>query len=186
MPTSAKSCRKDSVEDFSKEPIENIQWLRAKSLSSNTYNPNVVFDDELKLLEHSILTNGWLQPILANPDGIIIDGFHRWRLSMESKKIAERYDGRLPVVTLDLSIPDAMMLTIRINRAKGTHIAFKMSDIVKVLVDEHDLSPGEIATGIGATKDEMDLLYAGDVFKRKGIKNYRYSSAWYPIEDKNK
>ena len=57
----------------SKEPIDNIQWRDSKSLEANGWNPNVVFTPELKLLERSILKCGWIQPIIINPDGMVID-----------------------------------------------------------------------------------------------------------------
>ena len=108
------------------EPIENIQWLHASKLDSNDYNPNVVFTPELRLLEWSILKNGWVQPVLINKGHLIIDGFHRWRLSQDSKKLKKKYNGLTPCVVLDINRPEAMLLTIRINRAKGTHTALKM------------------------------------------------------------
>ena len=79
-----------------------------------------------------------------------------------------------------------MLLTIRINRAKGSHIAFKMSSIVQELIDVHKLDPMEVAKEIGANRDEIDLLYKKGVFEAKDIKNYKYSKAWYPIETTRK
>lgn len=164
------------------EPIDNVQWIEAASLEANNYNPNVVFTPELRLLESSILKSGWIQPIIINPDNIIIDGFHRWRLSQDSKKIKERYKGLVPAVIMDLSAAEAMMLTIRINRAKGSHVALQMSEIVHKLIDEYGCDKQEIAEGIGATEAEIDLLYQDGVFKKKDIKNYKYSKAWYPAQ----
>jgi hypothetical protein len=85
---------------------------------------------------------------------------------------------------LDIDRPTAMILTIRMNRAKGSHIAVQMSEIIHQLIDEHHLDPMEIAAEIGATKDEIDLLYQDGVFKMKNIKDYKYSKAWYPVEEK--
>ena len=76
------------------------------------------------------------------------------------------------------------MLTIIINRAKGSHVAFRMSNIIRELIDEHDIDPQQIAKEIGANKDEVDLLYKEGVFEARDIKNYRYSKAWYPKEVK--
>jgi hypothetical protein len=39
-----------------------------------------------------------------------------------------------------------------------------------------------VAIEIGATKDEVDLLYQDGVFKMKNIENWRYSKSWYPKE----
>ena len=62
---------------YKEEPITNVEWIEVDQLNANDYNPNVVLNKELKLLELSLMTNGWIQPILINKDKTIIDGFHR-------------------------------------------------------------------------------------------------------------
>jgi len=162
------------------DPIDNIRWIPADTLDPNTWNPNRVHVAELRLLERSLLTTGWLQPVLVNPDRLIIDGFHRWRLSQDSKAVRARWRGKLPVAVIDVDKATAMLMTIRINRAKGTHVAVDMSAIVHELIDEHGLSREVIAAEIGGTKDEVDLLAQDGVFSAKGIANWAYSPAWYP------
>jgi hypothetical protein len=164
------------------DPINRIAWLPAEALRPNWYNPNVVFGPELRLLELSILRTGWVQPVLATRDGMIIDGYHRWRLAQESPRLLERYGGRLPVALLDLDEAEAMLLTVRMNRAKGSHVAVKMSELVKTLIDRHGLDRQQIAHEIGATLDEVDLLYQDGVFKARKIAEWQYSKAWYPKE----
>lgn len=168
------------------DPISNIEWRQVSTLRGNDYNPNLVFNQELKLLELSILKQGWIQPILINDDGLIIDGFHRASLARDSVKIREKYKGEVPCVVMDLSTPEAMLLTIRINRAKGSHVAYRMASIIKELIDVHNLDPQQVAGDIGATKDEIALLYQDGVFAKKNIKDYKYSSAWIPADDKVK
>lgn len=165
------------------DPIMNVEWVPASSLRANEWNPNFVMTPELTLLEASIRKQGWIQPILVSRDGEIIDGFHRWSLSMSSKTLRARYDGRVPVVRLDIDEPDAMMLTVRINRAKGAHSATRMSDLVRRLVDVHGCDRQEIAAGIGATDDEIDLLYERSIWKSKDLENWEFSRAWIPKED---
>lgn len=140
---------------FEKDPISRIEWRKARDLQANGYNPNVVFTPELKLLERSILKTGWVQPILITPKGTIIDGFHRHRLAQDSKKLLEKYSGLVPCAVLDIDESQAMILTIRMNRAKGTHIAVRMSEIVHKLIDEYNLPPEQIAQEIGATKMKL-------------------------------
>lgn len=167
---------------FPNDPINNIEWVDATSLFANTWNPNRVAKAELRLLELSLLKTGWIQPILATRDGMIIDGFHRWRLTQDSKTVKRQYDGLIPVTFLDLSRPEGMMLTIRINRAKGTHSSVHMSRIIHELIGEHAYEREEIARAIGATKKEVDLLAQDGVFAAREIKNHAYSPAWYPKE----
>lgn len=163
-----------------KDPIANIEWLHTDELKANDYNPNMVFSPELKLLERSILLTGWVQPVLVSRDMVIIDGFHRWMLSQESKEIRKRYGGLLPVAVLDVDRKTAMILTVRMNRAKGSHAAVKMSDMVHELLSEHKMAPADLAAEIGATLDEIELLNQEGVFSMKNTKDYKYSKAWYP------
>ena len=171
---------------YKDDPISNVQWVDAASLNSNDYNPNVVLNQELKLLEFSIIKNGWIQPVLVNKDMTIIDGYYRSFLSRTSKTIQEKYDGKVPVVVMDLTEPERMLLTIRINRAKGNHVAVKMHDIVKSLIDDHHYTKKQIRQGIGCTQDEVDLLYKEGVFDALNIKEHKYSKAWISPKQRKK
>lgn len=166
------------------DPINNIEWVEAESLKANYWNPNRVHKPELKLLEHSLLSTGWIQPILVNKNGVVIDGFHRWRLSQDSVEVKKRYGGKLPVAVLPIEDDEAMAITVRINRAKGSHAAVEMHKLVQALVDDFGWSRERIAKEIGAHKNEVDLLLQSGVFQAKDIKNWAYSKAWYPGEGK--
>jgi hypothetical protein len=166
------------------DPIDRIEWRNAGELKANHWNPNKVFNPELRLLETSIITNGWIQPIRITPAGTIIDGFHRWMLSRDSKELNRKYGGMVPCAIMDILESDAKMLTVRINRAKGEHAAISMSDLVRSLIDEDKIDPDEVARQIGASRDEVDLLYQNNIFKQRDLANYKYSRAWYPVEVK--
>jgi ParB-like chromosome segregation protein Spo0J len=163
---------------FGKDPISKVTWINVDNLKSNNYNPNVVLNQELKLLEFSILKNGWIQPILVGKDNTIIDGYHRHFLSKQSKKLREKYNGLVPCVIMDLDTPERMLLTIRINRAKGNHVAVLMHEIVTELINDYDYTIEQIREGIGCTKQEVDLLYKKGVFDALNIKEHKYSKAW--------
>lgn len=164
------------------DPIDAIEWVHAESLTANSYNPNVVFNQELRLLERSILKIGWVQPIIISRDNMVIDGFHRWMLARESKELQAKYAGLVPVARLDVGPDVAMVLTVRMNRAKGTHVAVRMSSLVKRLIDDHGWDPQQVAQEIGANLAEVELLYQDSIFKAKNIAEYRYSKAWVPYE----
>ena len=162
-------------------PISTVKWVEVNKLKANDYNPNVVFSKEMELLKLSILKNGWIQPILVTHEYVIIDGFHRASLAKSDKKVNALTGGKVPVVIMELSEPERMLLTIRINRAKGSHIAIKMSDLIKRVVNEYGMPIDEICRQIGATKDEVELLLMDDVFKKFDItKESKYSKAWVP------
>lgn len=165
-----------------KDPIDNIQWMPATDLKANDWNPNRVFSPELRLLELNLLTIGWVQPILANTNLLVIDGFHRWRLSQDSKQITARWGGKVPVAVLEMDDDEAMALTVRMNRAKGTHTAIHMHKLVARLLHEHSWTRERVSKAIGATLKEVDVLAKEGVFAMKDIANWAYSKAWYPIE----
>jgi ParB-like chromosome segregation protein Spo0J len=188
--------------ELSEHPISNIQWVKVSALQANDYNPNVVVSPEFKLLKFSLLKQGWLQPILVckkvvNSEDIpqdngltvvaetvvyeIIDGFHRATLAKTDKDVAAMTGGLVPVCVMDLTEADRKMLTIRINRAKGSHVAVKMHDIIVSLINDHGLSIKDVCQGIGADKSEVELLLTDNVFKKLDIENTPYSRAWEPL-----
>lgn len=176
---------------LSTHPVSNITWLIADDLTCNDWNPNVVITPELNLLKLSLLRTGWLQPVLVNPvindagavvpgEYMIIDGFHRTMLVRADIEVRALTGGLVPCCIMDLSEPERMMLTVRINRAKGGHVAFKMHELVQRLVRVHNVPPNVLAQNIGATKHEVDLLLMDDVFEKIGTANHKYSQAWVP------
>ena len=165
-----------------KEPVENIQWIHVDELKANHYNPNRVMNAEMNLIERSIMKTGWIQPILVNKNKVIIDGFHRWTLSRLSDTLKVKYHGKVPCAVLDVSDVEAMIITVRINRAKGTHLAFRMADYVKEIIQKHNYPIDQLAQDIGGTIDEVQLLMRNDVFESKDVENWAYSEAWLPGE----
>jgi ParB-like chromosome segregation protein Spo0J len=165
---------------FSKHPISRIQWIDVNKLNPNEYNPNHVLTAEMKLLKFSILKSGWIQPILVSEDMHIIDGFHRYTLAKTQDDVWALTHGKVPCAVLDINEAERMMLTVRINRAKGNHIALKMHELVTTLVETHGLSPDEIGKNIGADKHEIETLLMENVFEKKDVANKPFSRAWYP------
>lgn len=169
--------------NIEEQPINNITWVDINKLHSNDYNPNVVLNKEMRLLKLSILKQGWIQPILVTQNYEIIDGFHRSTLAKGSKEIRAMTNGKVPCVILNLSEPERMLLTIRINRAKGNHVAFKMQDIIKTLVNDYGIPREEIARQIGADITEINVLYYDDVFKKYQLNEESlYNQAWEPYK----
>jgi hypothetical protein len=60
-----------------------------------------------------------------------------------------------------------MLMTVRINRAKGGHSAVKMRELIRQLVGDFTYDHQRIAQGIGAHKGEVELLYSEGVFAAK-------------------
>jgi ParB-like chromosome segregation protein Spo0J len=144
---------------FSANPVDFVKWVPADLVHANDYNPNSVAPPEMKLLEHSILKDGYTQPIVTWPNnGIeVVDGFHRHRVGKESAEVNAMIHDYLPIVTIRPSQGeknDRMAATIRHNRARGAHKVESMSEIV-VELKRRFWSDERIATELGMEPDEV-------------------------------
>lgn len=140
-------------------PVYNVLRMPLEKIKANNYNPNSVAPPEMQLLETSIWEDGYTQPVVCYYDKdedmyIVVDGFHRYRICKESKRINEREGGALPIVVIDKEIGDRMASTIRHNRARGSHNIELMSSIVAELVE---IGKGDawICKHIGMSADEL-------------------------------
>lgn len=144
---------------FSTEPVDCVLWVKSDLVHANDYNPNSVAPPEMRLLEHSILKDGYTQPIVTWPNnGIeVVDGFHRHRVGKESDQVKARIHGYLPIVQIRPTQEDKndrMAATIRHNRARGAHKVESMSDIV-VELKRRFWSDERIAIELGMDADEV-------------------------------
>ena len=142
-----------------KSPVYNVLSIPLDKVQANSYNPNSVAPPEMALLETSIWEDGYTQPVVCYYDTnlekyIVVDGFHRYRICKESKRVNERENGMLPIVVIDKEIGDRMASTIRHNRARGSHNIELMSSIVAELVE---IGKGDawICKHIGMSPDEL-------------------------------
>ena len=168
------------------DPVYHIRPVDVFKLRANSWNPNTVFNTELRLLEQSIVENGWLHPIIANLNYVIVDGYHRHWLAKNSQTLMERDAGIVPVVFVDIPDSEAMMMTVRMNRAKGTHGALAMRDLVQTLIDDHDVDAATMIEKMGMTESEVGLLYDGSLLKESTLRARSFSKAWVPIETRSK
>lgn len=144
------------MEDLLK-PVKNVQIVDRDLLKPNDYNPNKVLEENLKLLEQSILTNGWTLPIVVRPDYVIIDGFHRWTIAGR-EPLKSKLGGKVPIVIVEhASHEEDIYGTITHNRARGTHLLEPMKAIIKELL-ESGKSVDEISKQLGMRKEEIFRL----------------------------
>lgn len=170
---------------FKDEPVDCVLWVPADTVQANDYNPNSVAPPEMKLLETSILQDGYTQPIVtfAEEDHReVVDGFHRNRVGKESKKVRERLKNYLPVVTINegrTDKADRMAATIRHNRARGKHRVEAMTDIV-IDLKRRNWSDEKIANELGMEPDEVlrlcQISGLADLFKDRD-----FSEAWEAV-----
>lgn len=139
------------------KPVSHVQIVDRELLRPNDYNPNKVTEENLKLLEQSILTNGWTLPIVCRPDYTIIDGFHRWTVSGR-EPLKSKLGGKVPIVIVDhKNHEEDIYGTITHNRARGQHLLEPMKKIVKELMDSGK-SVQEICKQLGMKPEEVFRL----------------------------
>ncbi|GHT13435.1 chromosome partitioning protein ParB [Bacteroidia bacterium] len=146
-------------ENVFKSPVYNVKSVPLEKIRANSYNPNVVAPPEMKLLEKSILEDGYTMPIVCYyiaPEDIyeIVDGYHRYTVMKTNRQIRERENGMMPVVVIEKDISNRIASTIRHNRARGSHDIELMSNIVSELV-QSGMSDSWIMKKIGMDADEL-------------------------------
>ncbi len=168
-----------------KSPVYNVRPVPIEKVVANEYNPNRVAPPEMRLLEISILEDGFTQPVVCyhdkeNDKYIVVDGFHRYSILKNNKKILKREKGMLPVVVIDKDLGDRMASTIRHNRARGTHNIDLMSNIVAELV-QMGKSDQWIARNIGMDVDEIlrlkQITGLAHLYAKRD-----FSNSWIPAD----
>jgi ParB-like chromosome segregation protein Spo0J len=162
------------VSPFKNEPVDFVKWVKSENVIANDYNPNKVAPPEMTLLEISITNDGYTQPVVTFPNGDkieVVDGFHRTRVSKESKVVRERVLGYTPTVIIrkDQSDKnDRIASTIRHNRARGKHQIDAMSEIILELKNRNWKNE-RIARELGMDEDEIlrlcQITGLQDIFK---------------------
>lgn len=171
------------VSPFANEPVDCVLWVKNDRVMANDYNPNAVAPPEMKLLETSILADGYTQPIVTAPEEDkripVVDGFHRNRVGKESPLVQERVHGYLPIVRIrstQTDRGDRIASTIRHNRARGKHQVDQMSAIV-IELKRRNWTDKKIAKELGMDEDEIlrlcQITGLRDVFG-----NADFSKAW--------
>ena len=171
---------------FNSEPVDFVKWVDCEDVVANDYNPNKVAPPEMKLLEISILNDGYTQPIVTfqSKNKIeVVDGFHRNRVGKESVEVKERINGFLPVVSIrkeQQSKNDRIASTIRHNRARGKHVVDAMSEIV-IELKNRNWKNSRISKELGM--DEEEILRLCQITGLEGLfQDEDFSKSWN-IED---
>lgn len=164
------------------EPVDFVRWIPAELVRGNSWNPNTVAPPEMRLLQLSIESDGYTQPVVAWQDGEsieVIDGFHRHRVGKECKEVRKRVLDYLPVVIANadrLDQGDRIAAMIRHNKARGKHKVEGMSDIV-VELKRRNWSTERICRELGMDEDEV-LRLCQITGMAELFKDQQFSRAW--------
>ncbi len=163
-----------------KLPCLDVRIVDINQVQANNYNPNAVSNQNMALLEESIVANGFCFAVVTIWDEdiekyVIVDGFHRYLIFRDYLQAQE-----IPIIVLEHTIAQRMAATVQFNRARGVHQVELMGDLVQALVQQ-GVEDDQIATQLGMELEE--------VFRLKQItgiaelfKNQIYSKSWEMME----
>lgn len=153
------------------------------SLKAPSWGSTYLLRPDKILLKSSLIDSGWLQPLLVRAsDQTIIDGTKRWDIALSDDKFLKRHGNNAPVLFHDVDEIDAMVLHVRMNRARGNVHPVGLSGLLKKIVYSGKYSEKDLSTIFVMSEDEIDLLLSNGLLKKKNWEKYEYSRAWVPIE----
>ena len=175
------------ISPFKNEPTDCVLWIKQQQVIANDYNPNVMSPTEKRLLETSLVKDGYTQPVVVLPiqqsknkpsQWQVVDGYHRYLLSKKNS-LNKRINGYLPITILDVeshTMADQMAATIRHNRARGQHQVAAMSDIVRDL-SRLGWNDQKIGDELGMSQDEVLRLKQSSGLAEL-FSEHDFSEAW--------
>jgi ParB-like chromosome segregation protein Spo0J len=189
--------------DFSKLERLAVQYVPVRDVSPNSYNPNRQSEHDFELLIRSMEADGFTQPIIVNRDSrVIVDGEHRWTAGIVTEALRRRGllsspeniaqirservsvldeigDFEVPVVFVDMTEAQAMVSTLRHNRARGSE-DFELT--ASLFRDLQQLGALDVAQDELLLDDvEMNLLL-GDENAPDALAADEYGEAWEPSQ----
>lgn len=160
-----------------------VETVHIDSLRPARWAASHLLRPDERLLVQSMTDWGWLQPLVVRAeDRTIIDGNLRWVMAKEQKSVMATVGDQVPVVWVTCDEVDAMVMHIRLNRAKGMQVATKLSSLLKWLIVSKKYDRRKIQNLLVMTNEEYDVLAEGLYLKKKSIKEHTYSRGWVPVE----
>ncbi len=161
----------------------NIEMVPLESLIPAPWATSHLLRPDERLLVQSFVDWGWLQPLVVRAENrTIIDGSARWLVAMNSKPARSSLGDSVPVVWVSCDEVDAMIMHVRLNRARGMVVAKRTSNLLKSVVVSRKYDANTLRNLLVMTKEEWEVLADGSYLKQKSINEHTYSRGWVPVE----
>jgi ParB-like chromosome segregation protein Spo0J len=161
----------------------NITTLPYDAIRPAPWRATHVLRPDLKLLARTMTDTGWLSPVVVRrADMTIVDGFHRWVIAHTNKDFIKQWGSDVPVTFVDVDEIDAMILHVRLNRARGQVVAKFLSMLIREVLASRKYDEDTLRRFFGMHADEMTVLVSGSLIKARKIAEHAYSKAWVPVE----
>jgi ParB-like chromosome segregation protein Spo0J len=137
--------------------VMQIEHVDIESLRSDPANPRRISEAELEALTRSLREWGFVQPVLVRREENTVIGGHQRLLAARRLGLKT-----VPVIFLDLSVEQARLLNVALNRISGEWDEELLARMLS------DLQPLADLTLTGFDEDELDnLLKSLDVRERR-------------------
>ena len=167
--------------------MNEIKLVNPSDLKPASWRSTYIVSPDLAVLARSIVQHGILCPIVVREQDLtIIDGHERYLLALNNPQVREVVGSTVPVIFVNCSEKDAMILHVQMNRGRGSVVAKKLSSLIRTLFVSGSVTEQEVCIALNMTLDELDLLVDGTIIKHRAIKNHIYSRAWVPVESATK
>ena len=158
-------------EDFTLEDLPQPTFkgtVSPEELETDGENPNEQSDDTFGLLCERIRDRGWLGgPIVADSDGLIADGEHRYRAALEIGL------DEVPVEFYDFSDAERRMVRQELNKISGAHDRKRDALEYDVLLDQG--KSDEVHALTKAAEEDLDELLAEIKMETSRPASYEYT-----------
>ena len=161
----------------------SIDTVAGGTLRPANWRSTYILKPDQKVLVSSLITYGWVQPIVANSKNqTIIDGHERWLIAANEKEIVERDNGLVPVQWVNCDDIDAMLMHVRLNRGRGSLYAKNLSRLLMKVLRSEKYDEATLRRMLGMQREEFELLSDPGLLKSRNVAGHTYSRAWVPVE----
>lgn len=148
-----------------------------------SWHSTYLLKPDMSVLAQSLNTYGWIAPLIVRKGtNEIIDGYHRHLVVTLDKSLSKRLKRSAPVLYVKCSTPQAIMMHLQVNRARGIIRGEAVSDAVRHIILNKIYSKQDVMRMLAMSSDEFDLMMEGTLLKHYDVANHTYSKAWVPIE----
>lgn len=118
-------------------------------------NPNKMSDEMFNMLVEAMRSEGFLQPVLINSEGLLFDGHHRF---YAAQIVGDGADISIPCVEKTMDNLRGTALGIGMNRLRGELSLADTSTVLQELARDGAFNYDELSLLSGFTTDELETL----------------------------
>lgn len=160
----------------------DLTYRRITDLRQAPWATGFLLRPDERLITESLLEHGWIVPVVACRDGLVVDGNQRLQLLFNDPKLLAAVGDKVPVHVVDCDEVDAMVMHMRLNRGRGMVVAKRVSNLIHEVLAAGRYDTSALRRMLCMTPEEFNVLHDAVYVKLRSIAQHQYSRAWVPIE----